>query len=106
MSFRAIYVPWIPFGFDGVACRWFYIIKSSHREDQGLHEHERLHCMQMKTDGVVKYLWRYFTDDLYRAQVEYAAFKYGSKYSDTRIQGILVNRYRIPLGVARRVCNG
>ena len=98
------YVPWLPLKLRGLACTWFIVIHRAHKLDKGLHEHERIHCLQMRSEGTLKYLWCYFTDDKYRAQIEFAAFKYGSKFPNTRIQAILVNKYRVPMAMAKLVC--
>ena len=86
-------VPWLPFGFDGMALRWVILLKKE--DDKGLLEHELIHIEQQKKHGYFKYMFLWLFNDYRRALFEAEAFRYGQKYDDERIIMILVKNYRI-----------
>lgn len=92
MKLKTFRVPWLPFGFDGMALRWVILLKN---EDKGLLEHELIHIEQQKKHGFIKYMLLWFFNERRRALFESEAFKYGQRYSDERIIMILVKNYRI-----------
>jgi len=92
VKLKTFRVPWLPFGFDGMALRWVILLKN---DDKGLIEHELIHIEQQKKHGFIKYMFLWFFNDYKRALFEAEAFKYGQKYSDDRIIMILVKNYRI-----------
>jgi hypothetical protein len=63
--------PWLPFGWDGMACRWFILLRRGHDD---LIVHEEFHIKQQKQLGVLTYGWRYLTDKDFRFDVEYSAY--------------------------------
>lgn len=97
------YVPFRPIYRRGIACYWFILIRSKYSGDLNLLHHEEIHISQQRNIGLLKYLWRYYTDKRFVAEVEYAAFKYGSKYTDRRIKHILENNYNVPIDVINEV---
>ena len=97
-------VPWLPKNLDGLACRWFILIRKGHENDEALLLHENIHIFQMKQMGVIKYAWKYFTSEQSRAELEYEAYKNGSKWNNHQIYSILIDRYGISREVANQVC--
>lgn len=53
------------------------ILKTSHRDDQVLIAHERVHQMQMRRDGVLKFWFRYATK---KGRLEYEVEAYKKSY--------------------------
>lgn len=106
MKYPILYVPFKPLGYRrGAACYWFIMIKKDFKGDQGLIDHEKCHLRQQRDIGLFKYAWLYLVkkDPRFIAEVEYAAFKYGSKYTDGRIKHILENNYNVPIDVINEV---
>jgi hypothetical protein len=99
------YWPWIPIAKRGLACRWFILIRSKFKDDDGLHRHEQVHIAQQSAFGLPRYLWRYYTDPYFKADVEAAAFRYGSGYSAERTLYILVEDYHIQADIASESVN-
>ena len=60
MKLKTFRVPWLPFGFDGMALRWVILLKN---EDKGLLEHELIHIEQQKKHGFIKYMLLWFFND-------------------------------------------
>ena len=80
-----IRVPWLPFGWDGLALKWVIFHKGKEMSD-GLANHERIHIIQQTTMGLGVYLWRYVTNKQFRFDVEYAAYRLGHGYSEEKAE--------------------
>jgi hypothetical protein len=110
MNVPVFYTNLVPFGWRGVACYWFILIKPEFKGDAGLHAHERVHISRMRQIGLFTYFYKYFIvrDKYFRAYEEFIAFKYGSGYHDAHIIEILVSRYGVSRALAEKViyCDG
>ena len=89
---KTIRVPWLPFGFDGMALRWVILLRN---EEKGLLEHELIHIEQQKKHGFLKYLFLWCFNQRRRALFEAEAFKYGQRNDDETIIMTLVKNYKI-----------
>jgi hypothetical protein len=83
-----IYTPYLPFQWDGMACRWFILLKRGHER---LIPHEEVHIRQQKEYGYLTYLWRYATKSQFRYNVELEA--YLSHLAPDQAE-IMANRYK------------
>jgi hypothetical protein len=76
---KIISVPWLPFGLDGLALKWFIVLRWGHEKSQDLIAHERVHLRQQAQIGFIRYCWKYLKDRDFRYRVEYEAYRFGSK---------------------------
>ena len=63
--------PWLPFGWHGMACRWFILLRRGHDD---LIAHEMHHIKQQRELGVFSYGWNYFTNKNFRFAIELEAY--------------------------------
>lgn len=98
-----LYVPFNPFGYRGVALWFLIVINKRFKDDKGLLAHEYCHIRQQRDYGFFTYMYRYWRDLEFRAEMEYRAFKYGSGYPPERIHALLTLRYGIPSKIAEEV---
>lgn len=92
MSVPVITVPWLPGSWCGFACIWFVIIRKGKEHYLG---HEMVHIDQQRRFGGFTYLWRYFTNNDFRARMEVEAFLITPGFDRERIAYVLKNHYGI-----------
>lgn len=73
-----LHTPYLPFNFDGMAFRWFILIKNGH---DSIIPHEMVHIQQQKDIGYFKYIFKYLTNKEFRIAMEFEAYLKGSKLS-------------------------
>jgi len=88
-----LYLPYLPFGFDGIALKWIVLIKKGQEK---ILAHEMVHVRQQKQIGLVKYLFKYLTNSDFRVAIEYEAYRKGSFMSIEQAEH-MAERYRTTL---------
>ena len=90
----------MPKRFDAIALKWVVIMRDP--TDEALLAHEMEHIKVQRRIGLIKYLWRYFTNSRFRALQEVGAYRVQGA-SDASIEHILHTRYNISLLEARDI---
>jgi hypothetical protein len=73
-----IKVPWLPFGWVGMAAKPFIFYKNNH--PWWIFDHEEVHLRQQKRVGFFKYQWLYWTDRNFRFKMELEAYSVHMTY--------------------------
>lgn len=71
-------VPWLPFHWDGLACKPFILLRKRASDSSSLLAHEMIHIRQQERHGLLKYLYKYFTNETFRLEMEFEAYFLGS----------------------------
>lgn len=85
---KIVNVPWLPFGWDGLALKPFVFIRNY---SPLLLCHEYVHIEQQNRYGLFKYLWRYVMDPDFRVLMEYDAYRLGSQLSSEQARAMAEN---------------
>ena len=69
---------WLPFGWDGLACKPFILLRKRASDSTDLLAHEMVHIRQQERHGLLRYLYKYFTNETFRLEMEFEAYFLGS----------------------------
>jgi hypothetical protein len=69
---------WLPFHWDGLACKPFIFLRKRASDSSSLLAHEMVHIRQQERHGLLKYLYKYFTNETFRLKMEFEAYYMGS----------------------------
>ncbi len=74
-------VLWLPFHWDGLAIKPFIFLRKRASDSTSLLAHEMVHIRQQNRHGLIKYLYKYFTNKTFRLEMEFEAYFVGSGMS-------------------------
>ena len=86
----------------GMALRFMILIRKERRNSDSLKRHEFVHIQQQKDLGFLFYLWKYFRNPRFRADVEAEAFLCGTGLTERQTVRVLIDKYKIPASIAYR----
>ena len=89
---KVIKVPWLPFGWDGLAVKPFIFMKDT--TDLTLLQHENVHIRQQERLGLMYYLFKYATSKAFRYEMEIEAYVKGSKMGLREAHDFVTKRYK------------
>lgn len=101
MNTPTIYTSLIPFGFSGYAVGPIILIRPEHREDAGLHAHERAHVAQFWRRPLTHDL-RYLLSRKYRLVCEVEAYRAQLKLAPWGLDKFalsLASKYQLDISV-------
>jgi len=95
-------LPWLPFKADGMALKYFILVRKGYENNAALLEHELHHTRQQRNHFFLLWVFKYWFNSAFRQEMELAAYKTSIDYGESRSYCAkqLAYKYRLQLTYA------